>query len=72
MHAPLELGSLTMSGHISAVWDKGKAAVVVIEVTSEAFTAGYTIFLLGLGGWGGGPSSRRGSALSPLTKTTSA
>ncbi|MGB0386444.1 MAG: MaoC/PaaZ C-terminal domain-containing protein [Ardenticatenaceae bacterium] len=71
MHAPLEPGALTMSGRISAVWDKGKAAVVIIEVTSDTFTAGYTIFLPGLGGWGGerGPSSRRGTAFEPTWST---
>lgn len=67
MHRALQPGAVTMSGRVSAVWDKGKAAVVVIEVTSEAFTAEYTIFLPGLGGWGGerGPSSRRGNPLEP-------
>lgn len=67
MNGPLVPGSLTMAGRITAVWDKGRATVVMIEVTSEAFTAGYTIFLPGLGGWGGerGPSSRRKGALEP-------
>ena len=43
---------------MTAVWDKGKAAIVDIEVSSEIFTASYGIYLPGLGGWGGerGPS----------------
>lgn len=52
-------GSLEMRGRISNVYDKGKAALVEVEVASEFFTAIYTIFLPGMGGWGGdrGPSA---------------
>ncbi len=51
--------SFLSSGRVSAVWDKGKATVVEVEVDSELFAATYTIFIPGLGGWGGerGPSS---------------
>jgi acyl dehydratase len=57
---------LTMRGRIGNVWDKGRAAVVEVEVDADAFAATYTIFLPGLGGWGGerGPSSR-GPELAP-------
>lgn len=56
-------GELTMSGRVVAAWDKGegKASVVDIEVESDYFTAGYSIFLPGTGGWGGerGPSASK-------------
>lgn len=53
------------SGHITAVWDKGKAAVVETEaVTADAVsgepyvTSRQSLFFRGYGGWGGerGPS----------------
>ena len=52
-------GPVKTSAKIANVWDKGKASVVDIEQNSEVFTANYSIFLPGLGGWGGerGPSS---------------
>lgn len=54
-------GRIPMTGRIANVYDKGKAALVEIEVTAEQFAATYQIFLPGLGGWGGdrGPSSPR-------------
>jgi acyl dehydratase len=66
MHQPMPAsGSIEMSGRIGAVLDKGKAALVQVEVTSSVFTAVYDIFLPGMGGWGGdrGPSS---AAAEPL------
>lgn len=59
MHEPLpSSGEVPMTGRIAAVWDKGKAALVEVEVTSAVFSATYHIFLPGLGGFGGerGPS----------------
>ncbi|MGI9235050.1 MAG: MaoC/PaaZ C-terminal domain-containing protein [Woeseiaceae bacterium] len=59
MHSPMpRSGPIHSEGRITAVWDKGKATLVDIEVSSEVFTASYGIFLPGLGGWGGerGPS----------------
>lgn len=52
-------GPIATEGRIDAIWDKGKAALIEIVVTSEVFTASYGIFLPGLGGWGGerGPSA---------------
>lgn len=52
-------GEIAMSGRIANVWDKGKAALLEIEVCSEQFVVRYDIFLPGLGGWGGerGPSA---------------
>ena len=60
VHAPLPPeGDFDMTGRISAVWDKGRAAIVEIEAECASFTARYSIFLPGLGGWGGdrGPAS---------------
>jgi acyl dehydratase len=59
MHGPLpRCGSIETMARITGAWDKGKAAMVDIEVSSEVFTATYAIFLPGMGGWGGerGPS----------------
>ncbi len=60
IHRPLPAsGSIEMRGRISHVYDKGKATLVEVEVASEYFTAIYTVFLPGVGGWGGdrGPSA---------------
>lgn len=52
-------GEVPMTGRIANVFDKGKAALVEIEVSAAEFDASYGIFLPGLGGWGGdrGPST---------------
>lgn len=50
-------GALTMSASVSAVWDKGSAAVFDVEVESEYFLATWSIFAPGAGGFGG----RRGA-----------
>lgn len=52
-------GTIAMRARVDAVWDKGKASIVEIAVTSDVFTATYTIFLPGVGGWGGaaGPTT---------------
>ncbi|SHK38462.1 N-terminal half of MaoC dehydratase [Pseudonocardia thermophila] len=73
IHRPLPAsGSIPMTGRVANVYDKGKAAVVEIEVSSEVFSTVYTIFLPGLGGWGGdrGPAADRGEPVPPTTWTT--
>jgi len=68
MHRPLPTsGTLTASTTVTAVWDKGRAAV--LELTTDAVLAGgeplatatATLFVRGAGGWGGdrGPSASR-------------
>jgi acyl dehydratase len=62
VHRPLPAaGTLQMAGRVAAVWDKGKAAMIDIDVACAEFTATYSIFLPGCGGWGGD----RGSSASP-------
>lgn len=66
MHKPLPAaGTVEMQARVANVYDKGKASLVVVEVESSFFTAGYSIFLPGMGGWGGerGPSSKKGGAM---------
>ena len=60
MHRPMPAsGPVPSTGRVTGVWDKGKASIIDIEVTSDIFTATYGIYLPGLGGWGGerGPSA---------------
>jgi acyl dehydratase len=56
VHRPMPReGSIRMRSKIEAVWDKDKATVVEIAVNSDFFDATYTIFLPGVGNWGGAP-----------------
>lgn len=60
MHAPMpSSGPILTEARIGDVWDKGKASLVDVHVTSEIFTLSYGIFLPGIGAWGGerGPSA---------------
>lgn len=62
VHQPLpRAGQLAMAARVAAVWDKGRAAVFDIEVTSAYFTATWSLFAPGLGGFGGerGPAQPR-------------
>jgi len=61
-------GSLTATGRITGIWDKGSGAVVAVEgecvddATGERLlTVGSAVFIRGEGGWGGdrGPSGDR-------------
>ncbi len=61
-------GALHMAGRVAAIWDKGKAAMIDIDVTCEQFTATYSIFLPGEGGWGG----PRGTSASQSEPTAAA
>lgn len=73
VHKPLPAtGSITMTGRLANVYDKGKASLVEVEVSSEYFDAFYGIFLPGTGGWGGdrGPSSAAGETPELATVTS--
>lgn len=66
LHKPLTVtGAASASSRITAIYDKGKAAVVVMESTAtdintgeKLFTTSSSMFIRGEGGWGGdrGPS----------------
>ena len=73
MHAELpRSGRFESRGKVVAAWDKGKATIVEIEVSSEFFTLGYSIFLPGVGGWGGENTPAKAAAeavqLSPVAE----
>ena len=65
LHQPLPAaGTATVVGKVAAMYDKGKAAVVVLEANASApdgsplYTTTSSLFIRGEGGWGGdrGPS----------------
>lgn len=64
LHRPVPVeGSATLRGEITAMYDKGSAAVVVSETTAVVdgeplYTNSASVFIRGEGGWGGerGPS----------------
>lgn len=66
IHRPLPAtAELTMTSHISEVWDKGKAAVIGIhadfaDAEGVVFSTTSTLFFIGGGGFGGetGPSTK--------------
>jgi acyl dehydratase len=73
VHGPLPVGgSIEMTGRIANVYDKGKAALVEIEVRASVFSATYSIFLPGLGGFGGerGASAVAGTPVELVNETT--
>lgn len=64
--APLpRAGELDLSARVSAVWDKGSAAIFDITVESQCFLATWSIFAPGRGGFGGDRGPRAPEA--PLT-----
>lgn len=64
MHAELPpQGRTEVNGRIAAAWDKGRSAVLDIVAECEWFSATYSIFLPGRGGWGGEPGPRGGGAV---------
>src|SRR5690606_11448901 len=66
LHEPLPAsGAVETSARVENVWDKGKAALVDIRVESTWFDSVYSIFLPGLGGWGG----ERGTSTPPPEAT---
>jgi acyl dehydratase len=67
LHRPIPTsGTATLQSEVTAMYDKGKAAVVVTETTavmdgSPLYTNTASVFIRGEGGWGGdrGPSGPR-------------
>ncbi len=69
IHKPIPVeAKAESSGRIAAIYDKGKAAVVVIEMNTKddsgdpLFTNRFTLFLRGEGGFGGDPGPKPGNA----------
>lgn len=57
MHGVMPVqGEIAMRGRIASVWDRKKATTLDVAVESDIFTATYTIFLPGVGDWGGPPA----------------
>lgn len=62
VHRPLpRTGDIELDARVGNVWDKGSAAVFEVIVASEYFSATWSIFCPGIGGFGGerGPSADR-------------
>jgi len=60
IHKPLPAsGAVTATSRIADVYDKGSAAIIVTETSTEYFTSRISIFVKGEGGFGGsrGPSA---------------
>lgn len=54
VHRPLpRSGELTLSARVGDVWDKGSAAVFEVIVECDEFTAMWSLFAPGYGGFGG-------------------
>jgi len=66
-HRPLPPeANLTTNARIAEIWDKGKAALVVLESSSAdaggpLFTNRFSLFLRGEGGFGGEPGPKAGN-----------
>ncbi|MGH3353001.1 MAG: MaoC/PaaZ C-terminal domain-containing protein [Nocardioides sp.] len=56
-------GSATVETRIAEVWDKGKAAVVVLESTTSLWTSRMQIWARGAGGFGGEPGPEQASTI---------
>ncbi|KRW95173.1 MaoC/PaaZ C-terminal domain-containing protein [Paracoccus sp. MKU1] len=58
VHAPVARSAAVRThGLVKSVTDKGKATIVEIAVSSPVFDASYSIFLPGIGNWGGPPAA---------------
>jgi len=69
LHKPLPVRQkLKTSAHIPEIWDKGKAALVILESTAKdeqddaLFTNRFSLFIRGEGGFGGEPGPKAGNA----------
>lgn len=63
VHASLpRSGALTLSARVGGVWDKGSAAIFEVVVECAEFTATWSIFAPGQGGFGGDRGPARPAA----------
>lgn len=73
MHAPIPLsGEIETSATVTAVWDKGSAALVGISVASAVFDATYIIYVPDKGGFGGerGRAAPAGDSMAAADEAT--
>jgi acyl dehydratase len=71
VHRPLQRsGALRLRARVGEVWDKGSAAVFDVIVECDEFTAVWSIFAPGRGGFGGerGPVRTHASVEAPTTE----
>jgi len=68
IHQPIPpAAKISNSGTVKEIWDKGKAALVVLEIVSKdesgvpLFTNRFSLFLRGEGGFGGEPGPKAGN-----------
>ena len=68
IHQPIPPdATITNKGKVAEIWDKGKAALVVLQVDSSdesgkpLFTNRFSLFLRGEGGFGGEPGPKAGN-----------
>ena len=68
VHQPIPPeATITNRGKVAEIWDKGKAALVVLQVDSSdesgqpLFTNRFSLFLRGEGGFGGEPGPKAGN-----------
>ncbi|MGF0313438.1 MaoC/PaaZ C-terminal domain-containing protein [Rhodococcus sp. IEGM1428] len=74
VHEPIPpRGEVLMAARVAAVWDKGSAALFEVDVECEFFTATWSIFAPGQGGFGGerGPSATRADKAGPVQRRRS-
>ena len=73
IHSPMPpSGEVDLRAEVTAVWDKGRAAVFDVNASCEYFSAVWSIFAVGQGGFGGqrGPSRSHRDAGEPMLTTT--
>jgi len=63
VHRPLpRAGSIELAARVGSVWDKGSAAIFEVVVESDVFTATWSLFAPGVGGFGGERGPGRAAA----------
>lgn len=67
VHQPMPTtGEITLSARVGDVWDKGNAAVIEVLVECEYYTATWSIFAPGKGGFGGSRGPKAAAPTAPV------